>query len=83
MIIVLGAPHSWRRLVKNSVRKSILFVENCVNRATAGKLSTRRIQIFWVYFCLGNILKVILNNFQNNAQTKIAPQDSDSPRRIP
>ena len=34
---------------------------------TVGKLSTRRIQIFRVYFCLGIILKVILNNFQNNA----------------
>ena len=34
---------------------------------TVGKLSTRRIQICPVYFCLGVILKVILNNFQNNA----------------
>ena len=34
---------------------------------TVGKLSVRRIQIFPEYFCLGNILKVILNNFQNNA----------------
>ena len=33
---------------------------------TVGKLSERRIQIFPVYFCLGIILKVILNNFQNN-----------------
>ena len=34
---------------------------------TVGKLSARRIQICFVYFCLGIILKVILNNFQNNA----------------
>ena len=34
---------------------------------TVGKLSTRRTQIFPDYFCLGMILKVILNNFQNNA----------------
>ena len=34
---------------------------------TVGKLSARRIQIFPLYFCLGIILKVILNNFQNNA----------------
>ena len=34
---------------------------------TVGKLSTRRIQIYPDYFCLGIILKVILNNFQNNA----------------
>ena len=36
-----------------------------------------------IYFCLSNILKVVLNNFQNNAQTKIDRSDSDSPRRIP
>ena len=35
--------------------------------ATVGKLSARRIQIYPDYFCLGIILKVILNNFQNNA----------------
>ena len=34
---------------------------------TVGKLSARRIQIFPGYFCLGIILKVIVNNFQNNA----------------
>ena len=34
---------------------------------TVGKLSARRIQIYPDYFCLGIILKVILNNFQNNA----------------
>ena len=34
---------------------------------TVGKLSARRIQFFPVYFCLGILLKVILNNFQNNA----------------
>ena len=34
---------------------------------TVGKLSVRRIQIYPDYFCLGIILKVILNNFQNNA----------------
>ena len=34
---------------------------------TVGKISARRIQIFPDYFCLGVILKVILNNFQNNA----------------
>ena len=34
---------------------------------TVGKLSTRRIQIYSDYFCLGIILKIILNNFQNNA----------------
>ena len=34
---------------------------------TVGKLSARRIQICFDYFCLGIILKVILNNFQNNA----------------
>ena len=34
---------------------------------TVGKLSARRIQICFDYFCLGSILKVILNNFQNNA----------------
>ena len=34
---------------------------------TVGKLSARRIQIYPVHFCLGNCLKVILNNFQNNA----------------
>ena len=34
---------------------------------TVGKLSARRIQIFPGYFCLGIILKVMLNNFQNNA----------------
>ena len=50
---------------------------------TIGKLSARRIQIFWAYFCLGNILKVILNIFRNNAQTKKDRSDSDSPRRIP
>ena len=33
---------------------------------TVGKLSARRIQIYPDYFCLGIILKVILNNFQNN-----------------
>ena len=48
-----------------------------------GKLSARRIQNFPGYICLGNILKVLLNNFQNNAQTKIDRSDSDSPRRIP
>ena len=34
---------------------------------TVGKLSARRIRFCPVYFCLGIILKVILNNFQNNA----------------
>ena len=34
---------------------------------TVGKLSARRIKTSRVYFCLGIILKVILNNFQNNA----------------
>ena len=34
---------------------------------TIGWLSEKRIQIYPDYFCLGNILKVILNNFQNNA----------------
>ena len=34
---------------------------------TVGKLLARRIQIFRVYFCLDIILKVVLNNFQNNA----------------
>ena len=34
---------------------------------TVEKLSARKIQICGDYFCLGIILKVILNNFQNNA----------------
>ena len=34
---------------------------------TVGKLSARRIQVCPDYFCLGIILKVMLNNFQNNA----------------
>ena len=34
---------------------------------TVGKLSARITQIYPDYFCLGTILKVILNNFQNNA----------------
>ena len=34
---------------------------------TVGKLSARRIQICFDYFCLGIILEVILNNFQNIA----------------
>ena len=37
------------------------------SETTVGKLSARIIQIFRIHFCLGNILKVILNNFQNNA----------------
>ena len=37
------------------------------SETTVGKLSARRIQICRIYFCLGIILKVILNNFQNNA----------------
>ena len=37
------------------------------SETTDEKLSARRIQICRVYFCLGIILKVILNNFQNNA----------------
>ena len=38
------------------------------NSETAvGKLSARRIQICWAHFCLGIILKVILNTFQNDA----------------
>ena len=49
---------------------------------TVGKLSARRIQIYFDYFCLGIILKVILNNFQNNALTKIVKADLDSPRQI-
>ena len=53
------------------------------SKTTVGKLLARRIQIWVVYFCLGNILKVILNNFQNNAQTKFDRSDSDSPHRIP
>ena len=36
-------------------------------KTTVGKLSARRIRIFRVYLCLGIILKVILNKFQNNA----------------
>ena len=32
-----------------------------------GKLLARRIQIYSDYFCLSIIVKVILNNFQNNA----------------
>ena len=36
-------------------------------KTIVGKLLARRIQIFPVHFCLGIILKVILNNFQNNA----------------
>ena len=38
---------------------------------TVGKLSARRIQICVGYFCLGIILKVVLNNFQNIAYTQI------------
>ena len=49
---------------------------------TVGKLSARRIQIRCDYFCSGIILKDILNNFQNNAYTKIVMADLDSPRRI-
>ena len=37
------------------------------SETSIGKLSTRRIQIYPDYFWLGNILKVLLNNFQNNA----------------
>ena len=37
------------------------------SETTIRKLSARRIQICFDYFCLGIILKVILNNFQNNA----------------
>ena len=35
------------------------------SETTVGKLSARRIQICRVHFCLGIILTVILNNFQN------------------
>ena len=34
---------------------------------TVVKLLARRIQVYPDYFCLGIILKIILNNFQNNA----------------
>ena len=37
------------------------------SETTVRKLLARRIQICPVYFCSGTILKVILNNFQNNA----------------
>ena len=37
------------------------------SETTVGKLSARRIQIYFDYFCLGIILKVILNNSKNNA----------------
>ena len=37
------------------------------SETTVGKFSARKIQILPVQFCLGIILKVILNNFQNNA----------------
>ena len=40
------------------------------SETTFGKLSARRIQIYCDRFCLGIILKDILNNFQNIAQTK-------------
>ena len=50
------------------------------SETTVGKLSMRRIQIYPDYFCLGIILKVILNNFQNNAETKILRAESNTPR---
>ena len=37
------------------------------SETTVGKLSARKIQICFDYFIFGIILKVILNNFQNNA----------------
>ena len=36
------------------------------SKTTVGKLSARGIRFCPVHFCLGIILKVILNNFQNN-----------------
>ena len=53
------------------------------SETTVGKLSTGQIRFCHVYFCLGIILKVILNNFQNNALRKMYRTESDSPRRIP
>ena len=46
-------------------RKTRKGYEN--SETTVEKLSARKIQIYPDYFCLGIILKVILNNFQNIA----------------
>ena len=68
--------HFSRYLIKldwtsNSNRQKINLPTNqegCDKSETMDeKLSARRIQICRIYFCLGIILKVILNNFQNNA----------------
>ena len=67
----------WLQLNRQSVRltRKINLASNQKgydnSETTIGILSARRIQIWVVYFCLDNILKVILNNFQNKAQTKI------------
>ena len=72
---------SWRRTGIINLASNQKGYDN--SETKVGRLSARRIQIFPGYFCLGNILKVILNNFQHNTQTKIARPDSDLPRQIP
>ena len=61
---------SWRRTRIINLPSNQKGYDN--SETTVGKLLARIIQIFPGNFCLGNILEVILNNFQNNAQTKIA-----------
>ena len=52
------------------------------SETTVGKPSTRRIQIYLVYFCVIHFHLCFLKNFQTNAQTKIDPADLNLPRRI-
>ena len=52
----------------NKTTAGLLFLEtHDTFETTVGKLLERRIQIYPDYFWLGITLKVILNNFQNNA----------------
>ena len=63
--VTAGLLSSWRRTRIINLPKNQKGYDTF--ETTVGKLSARRIQIFPDYFCLGIILKVILNNFQNNA----------------
>ena len=51
------------------------------SETTVGKFSTRKIQIFRVYFCAIHF-HLFQNNFPNNSRTKIYSVDLDSSRRI-
>ena len=70
-IYAISSTYSWIGRPISTSRQKINLPKNQKEydtlETTVGKLSARRIQICFDYFCLGIILKVILNNFQNNA----------------